>query len=210
MLCALLPLSAWAQPQTATEPADSAWVLATLTQPPPVATAFLELRESRTLDVPLRISGEYARPDAQTLVREVRAPYRETTTIRDGEAVIAREGRSPRRVRLSRVPELAALQASFGALLAGDRAALERQYTLSTEGDRQAWTLTLVPSDAAVARRLEAIVLHGDGDALRCIESRPARGEAQRTLLGAAAADAAPDLDAAGLAARCAGARSSR
>ena len=76
------------------------------------------------LKAPLRVSGEYQRPDDATLVREVQSPYRETTTIRGDQATIAREGRAPRRFKLTRAPELAALQASFGALLGGDRAAL--------------------------------------------------------------------------------------
>ena len=84
-------------------------------------TGFVELRDSRMLKQPLRIAGEYRRPDAQTLVREVRSPYAETTTIRAGEATIARAGHSPRHFSLTRVPALAGLQASFGALLSGDR-----------------------------------------------------------------------------------------
>ena len=42
----------------------------------------------------LRIAGEYARPDDATLVRSVRTPYVEVTTIRGGQATIARGGKS--------------------------------------------------------------------------------------------------------------------
>jgi hypothetical protein len=170
---------------------DSGWILQKLARPVPARTPFVELRGSALLKAPLRVEGEYRRPDATTLVREVRAPYAETTTIADGQATIAREGRSPRRFSLSRAPELATLQASFGALLAGDSATLERHYRLQPQGSRERWTLVMTPRDASVARQLSAITLYGQGAELRCIETAPAAGELQRTLLAGAARDAA-------------------
>jgi len=182
------------------------WILSKLARPAPSHTPFVELRDSRLLKAPLRISGAYRRPDDATLVREVRSPYAETTTIRAGEAVIERAGKSPRRFSLSRVPELAGLQASFGALLSGDGARLRRHYTISSEGTRGAWKLLLTPKDAALAAKVERVVLHGRGSELRCIESIPAGdGAVQRTLLAGAAQDAAGVASAQALAALCDG-----
>lgn len=192
--------------------ADPAWILPRLAQPVPARTDFVEVRGSALLKAPLRLSGEYRRPDAGTLVREVRAPYAETTTIRtgakpgQGEVEIVRAGKAPRRFSLGRAPELMALQASFGALLGGDRAALERHYRVSAEGTRQQWTLTLTPREAELAARVRQIVLLGREGELRCIETRPARGtEQQRTLLASAARAAAGVADASQLAALCRG-----
>lgn len=169
---------------------DADWILQRMTRPPPQATPFVELRLSATLRRPLVVAGEYRRPDAATLVREVRVPYAETTTIRGGDAVVARAGRTPRTASLSRVPELAALQASFGALLAGDRTLLETHYAIEADGVPADWTLTLTPRDVRTAGRIAAVVLRGRDDELRCIETRPAQGEPQPTLLGSAAAGA--------------------
>ena len=166
-------------------------------------TAFVEQRDSPLLKVPLRLSGEYRRPDDATLVREVQSPYAETTTIRAGQATIARGTRS-RTFSLARVPELAGLQASFGALLAGDRATLEQHYRIATTGTRQHWILTLVPRDAALAAKVRDIVLRGRGAELRCIETNPLRGsEVQRTLLASAARAADGIADGKALAALC-------
>lgn len=185
---------------------DAAWILARIARPAPSSTPFVEVRGSKLLKSPLRISGEYRHPDAATLVREVRAPYAETTTIRAGEATIERPGKGARRVSLSRFPELAGLQQSFGALLAGDAAALQRHYRIASDGRREAWRLVLTPLDGAVARRVRGIVLHGRGAELRCIETQPAGdGEVQRTLLAGAARDVAPGADAAAIAALCNG-----
>lgn len=173
-------------------------------------TAFVELRGSALLKAPLRIAGEYQRPTDDTLVREVRTPYAETTTIRAGEVSIARGGKSPRTFSLSRAPELAGLQASFGALLAGDRKLLEQHYRLATQGTRQQWTMTMTPKDAALAGKVQAIALYGRGAELRCIETRPTRGrsspaEPQRTLLAGAARAADSSMDAGQLVTLCHG-----
>lgn len=151
------------------------------------------------------MEGRYERPDEATLVRTVRAPYVETSTIRDGSVTIERAGSQPRRYALDRAPELAGLQASFGALLAGDRARLEALFGLAADGNSERWTLTLTPRQRAMATRVRGIVLHGHGGELRCIETRPAQGDVQRTLLAGAARAAAGVTDAAGLAALCSG-----
>lgn len=198
-----------AAPSTAAPPEAPTpdWILSRLAQPPPMRTDFVELRASRVLKAPLRIAGEYRRPDATTLVRQVRSPYAETVTLQlaDPARATARldRGGKVRTVPLSRAPELAALQSGLGALLAGDIATVRRHYTLAASGTRQAWALQLAPREAAVARRVSAMTLHGRGAELRCIETRAANAPVQRTLLAGAARSASPTLDAAGVAALC-------
>ncbi|NIK41449.1 hypothetical protein FHY12_003824 [Xanthomonas arboricola] len=200
LLFSAAPLCA-APPETL----DVGQVLQRLARPAPVSTEFVELRGSALLKTPLRVQGHYRRPDAQTLVREVSAPYRETTTLQGDQGVLEREGKSPRRFALSRVPELAGLKSGFGALLAGDRALLEQHYRISGQGQLQSWALTLQPKDAAVARQVRELRLYGRNDELRCIESLPAKGEVQRTLLAGAAREAARVTDAAALTTLCHG-----
>ena len=203
MLLCSAALANAAAPDSARIEAD--WILRALAQPAPMRTDFVELRGSPMLKAPLRLQGEYRRPDNATLVREVRDPYVETTTLRQGQASIARPGKPVRNFALSRAPELAQLQAGFGALLSGDRALLETQYQLAPQGTRQQWTLLLTPIDAKLKAQLHDITLHGQGEELRCIEPRPAKGDLQRTLLGSAAKAAAPDATANVLADLCHG-----
>lgn len=198
-------LLAMAAPGWAQAGPDSDAIVASLARPVPAATTFVEVRDSPLLKAPLRLAGEYRRPDADTLIREVRSPYAETTTIRGGEAVLARAGKPERRFALSRAPELAALQGSFGALLAGDTVTLRRHYTLDAQGNAARWALRLAPRDAALAARVRDIVLHGGGDELRCIETTPVKGAAQRTLLASAADAALRAGEGADVAALCRG-----
>ncbi|MDR0184354.1 fatty acyl CoA synthetase [Lysobacter sp. UC] len=202
MLASAATFAAPAEP-----PVEADWILAKIARPAPARTPFVEVRGSKLLKSPLRLAGEYRRPDADTLVREVRSPYAETTTLRAGEATIERAGQSPRTFPLSRVPELAGLQNSFGALLGGDHASLQAHYRLQADGTRQRWTLTMTPKDAALASKVQSIVLNGRGAELRCIQTRASgNGETQRTLLAGAAQEAAKADDAAALAALCEGA----
>ncbi len=171
-----------------------------------MSTRFVELRESSMLKSPMRIAGEYRRPDAATLVREVRSPYAEVTTIRAGQASIARGDARPRIFPLSRAPELAGLQASFGALLSGDGEQLRRHYRVQAQGTRQQWTLTLVPRSQDLMAALHDITLRGRGAELRCIETRSRKDpKPQRTLLAGAAQEAGSMSDPAGLEALCTG-----
>lgn len=167
-------------------------------------TAFVELRSSRLLKKPLRVEGEYQRPSNDTLVRQVRSPYAETSTIHAGKVTI-RRGASSSTYPLDRAPELAGLQSSFGALLSGDRATLERYFRIDSSGTRARWTLRLAPREAGMARVVKGLSLFGRGAELRCIETQPVRGDAQRTLVAGAAVGAAGVADAAALASLCHG-----
>lgn len=182
---------------------DAAAIVRLLAQPTPSHTGFVELRGSALLKEPLRVEGEYRRPDSATLVREVRAPYAETTTIADGKVSIARAGKPVRVFALQRIPELQDLQTSFGALLSGDAAVLEQSYRLEARGSSERWQLLLTPKSEALSRRVRSITLRGRGSELRCIETQPAKGDLQRSLLGAAASDARVVRDAAALTTLC-------
>ncbi|MDQ3039508.1 MAG: fatty acyl CoA synthetase [Pseudomonadota bacterium] len=194
-----------AAPEKVGPPVEPGWILAKLQRPLPASTPFLELRGSRLLKAPLRISGRYLRPDADTLVRDVTSPYLETTTLSGGVARVARTGQKTRTFKLARAPELAALLSSFGALLSGDRGSLERHYILAATGTTGHWQLLLTPRDKAMATKTRGIVLHGRGSELRCIETRTPAGEPQRTLLAGAARVGALIPDAQALAALCHG-----
>lgn len=172
-------------------------LLARLRQPPPAATAFVEQRNSALLDQPLLLRGRLARPDADTLVRQVEQPWAERTTISGGEVLVEREGREPRRFALRRAPELEALLASFHGLLAGDRALLERHYRLDLQTHADGWQLTLVPRALRLAGQVEAVRLFGRGGELRCMEVAERDGDRSRMLLaGATGAGGDPAFDA--------------
>ena len=59
-----LLLAVAAGAQAAAEPrVEAAWIVSKLARPAPMRTSFVEIRTSRLLKTPLRLSGEYLRPD---------------------------------------------------------------------------------------------------------------------------------------------------
>ena len=131
---------------------------------------------------------------------EVRSPYAETTTIRDGQGRPSCAA-SARAASLSRVPELAGLQASFGAMLAGDAPRSNGTTASGAAGTRQHWTPNhRCRAEAALAGEA-ARHRPCTGAARNCAASRPNRAAArQRTLLASAAraADGVADNRGAG------------
>ena len=179
-------------------------LLARIARPPPERTAFVEWRQSALLAAPVRVAGELEYRGPGALSRRVDAPWRETTTLEGDRVTVEREGERTRRFSLRRAPELRVLLGGFAALLAGDRAALERAFEVRLDANGADWRLTLVPRDAALRRQLASLVVEGRDAAPRCFLSTEADGDQSLMRVGAAAAwTDPPDADLAALAARC-------
>lgn len=205
-LCSAALLVAATLPTAQAEtPVESGWVLSKIARPAPMRTRFVEIRSSDYLKTPMRIFGEYSRPDNSTLVRKVTSPYAEVTQLSGSSATITRGGKS-RTFSLTRVPELANMQSSFGALLRGDESSVRRDFDIKSKGTREKWNLLMTPKNAALAKQIASINLYGSGAELRCIETQPkGNSHIQRTLLASAAASVKPQTTEAGLLATCHG-----
>lgn len=189
-------------------------LLAKLARPTPAETPFVELRGSALLKQPQRLQGRLRQPDANTLVREVLTPFHERTTIRAENVLIERyndgsEKPHARKFSLRRAPELEGLLSSFTALLRGDRALLEKNYTVLMDSDPRSasasWRLQLTPRDPRLLKRVRAISLRGRGNALECMQLDQPDGQHTLTLFGMTAVASAKVSDATGLGALCEG-----
>jgi hypothetical protein len=174
---------------SASEPAPAASstqaLIAALGQPAPAHTAFAEARFLQVLHKPLVVSGELSWLGGDQLQRRVDQPQRETATIADGEVTQQREGKSARHFSLKRAPQLQVLLDSFVALLSGDAARLHKSFEITQGGNADgAWTLTLVPRDARVAKTVASIRIDGVGNQSRCMHMQEADGDLAVDLLG--------------------------
>jgi len=199
-LSLLLPACAWA----ATPDIDA--LLKQLARPAPSSTPFVEAHFSPLLSRPLLVSGQLEYLGSDALARSVQQPYQERTDIAGDTVTITRGSGRPRKFSLQRAPELKLLLGSFTALLSGNRAALEQQFSLAADGDEHHWSLQLTPLDARVHARIRAIKVEGANGEPRCLTTTEADEAVTVMLLSDAARVSPPkNVDRAWLDARCAG-----
>jgi hypothetical protein len=141
---------------------------------------FSEVQRLAVLDRPLESSGEllYEAPDR--LEKRILTPRPETLVLSHG-VLSATRGHRTRVVELAAWPQVAPLIESIRATLAGDRAALERVFSVRLEGDTSQWTLRLAPRDPAAARAVTEVLISGEHARLETVEILQADGD--RSLL---------------------------
>ncbi len=212
LLCmTLLPWTSASRSETtaaaASSSATSQTLIAALGQPAPARTPFAEARFLKVLDKPLVVSGELAWLGGDQLQRRVDHPNQETASIANGEVTLQRAGKSARTFSLSHAPQLQVLLDSFVALLSGDGSRLQQAFNISQTGQASgAWTLTLTPRDAKVAKTVASIVIDGEGKQPRCMQMQEADGDLAIDLLGPLADQMPSQPTRASLQALCKGA----
>lgn len=176
-------------------------LLARIARPAPASVAYAEVRFSKLLTAPVVTSGRLEYTGADTLAKHVDAPYREDLYVERDAVRIERAGQPPRRIPLQRAPELRGLLASFGALLGGNRAALERVFAVELVGDAGggaskepagAWRLAMTPRDSRVRSRLRRVDVLGRADAPRCLTVLQGDGTTSTMLFAELAREAWP------------------
>lgn len=183
--------------------ADPERLIDRLARTAPASVGFVEARYSPLLREPIVVSGELAYLGPARLDRDVTKPYREHTAIRDESVSVEREGEPPRTFALRRAPELRGLLAGFAGVLAGDSAAVKRNFAVAAKGVDDAWTLELTPLEPGTQRRLDRIVVTGAAGEPRCLMVFGAREAATVMLLGAAVLSLRPDVPLAELLEHC-------
>lgn len=180
-------------------------LLAKLARTPPVSTPFIEVSYRGVLSRPLVVEGTLRWLGDDRLERDITQPFKETAKAGDGELSVQRGNGEVHRMPLVRAPQVGALLAGFRALLGGNLATLEQDFTLAAQGDDARWVVTLTPRTTTLRRQLASIVIDGRGREPRCLTVTEANGDGSITLLGAMASaglqSAAPLQSA--LAARC-------
>ena len=162
---------------------DAAALVAGMKREAPARTRYTEVRFSGLLDRPLILRGELEYLGPERLAKTVDKPYRERTTVENGQASVQRGDKPARAFSLSQAPELEGFLRGFAALLGGDAASLQRDFELVASGTREAWRLRLTPRDARLAKRISAIEVDGAGSDARCFHTREGDGDVNVLLV---------------------------
>lgn len=151
-------------------------LMAALAQTRSAHASFEESKSIAILDHPVQSSGElfYSAPDQ--LEKRTLKPKPESMLLQGNQLTLDQRGRK-KVLQLDRYPEVATFIDSIRGTLAGDRAALERSYALSLDGDAQAWTLTLLPRDLKAKQLVSQIRMQGSQGQLQRIAIHQADGD---------------------------------
>lgn len=137
---------------------------------------FIEKKYISFLDRPVVSTGEmtYTAPDR--LEKRTVTPKPEILLLdRDTLSIVREKQRLS--INLANQPEALAFIDSIRGTLAGNRAALEKNYLLHLAGSFDNWTLTLLPSDQKIAALVQRIVVTGSRGQVRSIEYLQADGD---------------------------------
>lgn len=149
-----------AEAQTSPSPATVDSVLAGLARVQGLHCAYREEKRIALLTTPIVTEGtiDYARPGR--MARRVTRPSPQVVLIDGGELRMS-DGHQTQRIDLASQPVVRSFVDSFVQLLAGDRAALERAYTVSLETASEGFTLVLRPRSAPLTQFLREIRFTG-------------------------------------------------
>ncbi|MEO8544719.1 MAG: outer membrane lipoprotein carrier protein LolA [Burkholderiaceae bacterium] len=144
-------------------------LMADLAQHPGGRARFVEKRYLALLDKPVVASGEMVYTPPDRLERRTLLPKPETLVLDKNTLTMERDKRRLS-VDLGSRPEAQAFVESIRSALSGNRAALERHYTLQLQGSSALWTLVLVPTEPGIAALLQRITMTGNKGQVRQIE----------------------------------------
>jgi Outer membrane lipoprotein carrier protein LolA-like len=166
----------------ASDPLDA--LMQELAARPSGHVTFTEVQHLGVLDRPLESSGEllYQAPDR--LEKRILKPRPETLVLAHG-VLSATRGKHTRTMELAAWPQLAPLLESLRATLTGDRATLERIFSVALEGDAARWTLKLTPKDPEAARAVRRVIITGENAKLETVEILAADGDRSLLTIGA-------------------------
>ncbi|MBS0583463.1 MAG: outer membrane lipoprotein carrier protein LolA [Proteobacteria bacterium] len=160
-------------------------MIAHLKLPTPSTTPYVEARFSKMLKQPMQLRGELRYDGPGALGKRVDAPYREATTVANGEVEVKRDGRGSRQFSLDRSPELSALIAGVSGILGGDALTLHQYFVITKAGGSASWRLILKPRSPLLAKQLEDLIVDGGHDGIHCITTREKDGDSSVMRLGA-------------------------
>ena len=144
---------------------------------------FTEVQELAILDQPLHSSGELLYDAPDRLEKRTLEPRVEDLVLEHGMLSVERDHHR-RSVSLRDFPQAVPFIESVRATLAGDRAALARYIAVQFSGTLGSWRLELTPTDAALKRSVQHILITGETDRIRTVQIRQSDGDTSTLTIG--------------------------
>lgn len=175
----LTPASAQADQAQAAAAApikDLDTLLARCAKMPGLYAKFTEEKQIALLAVPLKSEGTVHFARTRGLARHTTAPSPSSVLVTDKELIFW-DGKTTKKVGLASSATLEAFARSFSMLLAADRAALEKTFTLTlTPKDGGNWSLELVPKND-LKKVIASMTIEGRDLELTTLKVKEANGD---------------------------------
>jgi len=155
-------------------------LFALLARRPHAAASFVEQHFMHLLSRPVESLGELRFDAPDRLEKRTLEPRPEDWRVEGDTLQVTRHGRT-RSASLADFPQIRPLIDSLRATLGGDRAALERVFTVHFVGDLEHWSLVLVPRAEAAAGPVAQVQIDGARNRLLEVDVRESGGD--RTVL---------------------------
>jgi outer membrane lipoprotein carrier protein LolA len=138
--------------------------------------SFVEQHFMKLTKRPVESMGELIYDAPDRLEKRTVEPRPETLAVAGNILTVERKGRS-HVVDLEAYPAVVPFVDGIRATLAGDRASLERVFTVDYAGDLGRWALNLTPRDPEVAKTVAQVRIDGMRETLLRVEILEADGD---------------------------------
>ena len=166
---------------TAAAVRSDAWTVADLMQllsrQKTRTATFVEKKYIAALDAPLESSGELLFTAPDRLEKRTLKPRAEAVVLDGDKLLVERSNGRKLHLSLADRPEVSGFVESIRATLVGDRAALERFYSVHLDGTEEQWRLSLRPVQPKMRKIIDEIRIDGARDVVDTIEFLQADGD---------------------------------
>ena len=131
---------------------------------------FVERKYIGIIDKPIVSSGELAFTAPDKLEKRTLKPKSELLVLKGDDLTVDQPGKRRFTVSLQEHPEISAFIESIRGTLAGDRATLEKHYTLALTGSVEDWHLVLIPKQARLLNIISRLRIGGSQANVRTID----------------------------------------
>ena len=146
-----------------------------------VVAEFREIKTLKLLDTPLETRGTVYFEPPDRFARVTRQPA-ETRLVVDGGHMHFQDATGAGDVDLTENPVARSFADNLIVLWKGDKAALEKIYTLDFHADGSRWKLVLTPKHSPLDQFLRNITLSGEGPAMHEMLVQESDGDRTQTL----------------------------
>jgi hypothetical protein len=149
---------------------------------PGLFARFHEEKQIALLVLPLKSDGTLHFDKRHGLAKHTLSPRKQSVLL-SGTALTMWDGTRTETVPLQSSAPLRALAQAFSLMLAADRPALEKSFSLAFHADGRAWQLALVPTDPELKKLVTEIDVTGDIATPKTLLVHEASGDTGTTTL---------------------------